>query len=117
MCDDKLKLPRIQVVPFSPFAGLLEWVEQTVPLSDYLLGTNKSGGAHLRFRPDDWSFNQCFKKLSKAAPNKKLDAFETVHIVCGQCHASLCHKVRILLGFRKHYGFQFQDILICLPAV
>ncbi len=68
----------VQVVPFSPFAGLLEWVEQTLPLSDYLLGANKTGGAHLRFNPEDWSFTQCFKKLMKAAPDKKLEAFKLV---------------------------------------
>lgn len=68
----------LQVVPFSPFAGLLEWVEQTIPLTDYLLGSNKTGGAHMRFRPNDWPFMQGFKKLMKAGPNKKLEVFNTV---------------------------------------
>ena len=67
-------------MPFSPFAGLLEWVEQTVPLSDYLLGSNKAGGAHLRFRPNDWPFAHCFKKLAKATPDKKLEVYEKVRL-------------------------------------
>ena len=32
---------RVQVVPFSPSAGLLEWVEDTLPLTEYLIGPNK----------------------------------------------------------------------------
>lgn len=72
----------MQVVPFSPFAGLLEWVEQTIPLSDFLLGANKAGGAHGRFHPKEWTFTQSLKKLMKAAPDKKLDTFKTVSPSC-----------------------------------
>lgn len=42
--------PHAQVVPFSPSSGLLEWVESTLPLADYLLGPTRTGGAHARYR-------------------------------------------------------------------
>ena len=40
-----------QVVPFSPHAGLLEWVDGTVSLSQYLFSTAPDGGqgAHARY--------------------------------------------------------------------
>lgn len=28
----------LQVVPFTPSAGILEWVDRTIPLGEYLLG-------------------------------------------------------------------------------
>lgn len=46
-----------QVVPFSPAAGLLEWVEETVPLSEYLNGPDRASGAHARYaRPGDLTY-------------------------------------------------------------
>ena len=51
--------PPLQVVPFSPASGLLEWVEDTVPLGDYLVGKTRTGGAHMRYqRPGDYSFTE-----------------------------------------------------------
>lgn len=67
-----------QVVPFSPFAGLLEWVEQTMPLSEYLLGSNRSGGAHHRLHPADWNFTVCHDKMRHAAAEAKLKTFNEV---------------------------------------
>jgi hypothetical protein len=32
----------LQVVPFTPSAGVLEWVDGTIPLGDYLLGRSVS---------------------------------------------------------------------------
>lgn len=45
----KLRIVPYKVVPFSPGAGMLEWVEYTIPMSNYLLGADKKGGAHARF--------------------------------------------------------------------
>lgn len=53
-----------QVVPFSPSAGLLEWVEHTLPLSDYLLGPTRTGGAHARYkRPGDLNWVGCYHEV------------------------------------------------------
>jgi hypothetical protein len=57
-----------QVVPFSPAAGLLEWVEATLPLGDYLLGPGRSGGAHMRYRrPGDLTWTEAYTKVRGAA--------------------------------------------------
>ena len=55
-----------QVVPFSPAAGLLEWVEDTEPLGKYLLGEDRVSGAHRRYaRPGDYSFLDCYQAVDK----------------------------------------------------
>jgi ataxia telangiectasia mutated family protein len=57
-----------KVVPFSPAAGLLEWVEATLPLGDYLLGPGRSGGAHMRYRrPGDLTWTEAYTKVRGAA--------------------------------------------------
>ena len=38
-----------RVVPLAPTAGMLQWVDNTQPLSSYL------SPAHSRYRPHDWS--------------------------------------------------------------
>lgn len=53
--------PPPQVVPFSPSSGLLEWVEHTQPMADYLLGPSRAGGAHMRYkRRGDYTWVQCY---------------------------------------------------------
>ena len=59
-----LLLSSAQVVPFTPSAGVIEWVDGTVPLGDYLLGSTRNGGAHARYGADDWSFLKCREVLS-----------------------------------------------------
>ena len=69
----------MQVVPFSPFAGLLEWVEDTSPLGDYLMGANRRTGAHAKYRPQDWPFVVCFKKVHNAKMGEtRLAAYKEV---------------------------------------
>ncbi|KAH7658740.1 Non-specific serine/threonine protein kinase protein [Dioscorea alata] len=55
----KLRIHTYKVVPFTPSAGVLEWVNGTIPLGEYLLGSNRNGGAHLRYGAGDWRFSQC----------------------------------------------------------
>lgn len=54
-----------QVIAFTPFAGLVAWAEDTVPLANYLSGEDKDSGAHKRYHPRDWNVNQCFALLKK----------------------------------------------------
>lgn len=47
----RLGVRTYRVVPCSPLVGVLEWVEGTLPLTEYLLGdrnTNYAGGACAR---------------------------------------------------------------------
>lgn len=67
-------------------AGVLEWVEGTVPLGEYLLGSNRTGGAHGRYGAGDWSFPKCREEMQNA--KDKRGAFETV---CAHFHPVMHH--------------------------
>ena len=69
----------LQVVPFSPTAGLLQWVDDTMPLVEYLTGHDRMGGAHLRYaRPGDMSFLACHQAISKAKRHELRQTYDKV---------------------------------------
>ena len=86
-----------QVVPFSPAAGLLEWVENTEPLGRYLLGEDRMSGAHRRYaRPGDYSFIDCYQVVDKGQRDgRPRQGFEKVLKPALSRH-------KILHGFRGH---------------
>lgn len=57
------------VVPITPKSGLLEWVKDTRPLGDWLIGPHKdpARGAHMRYRPSDLTPRDARTELHKAA--------------------------------------------------
>ncbi|KAH9776172.1 serine/threonine-protein kinase ATM [Citrus sinensis] len=63
----RLGVRTYKVVPFTPSAGILEWVDGTVPLGDYLIGSTRNGGAHGRYGIGDWSFLKCREHMSNAS--------------------------------------------------
>ncbi|KAK9825683.1 hypothetical protein WJX81_003257 [Elliptochloris bilobata] len=64
----RLRIATYKVVPFSPAAGLLEWVEDTLPLSDYLTGRSRTAGAHARYRrPGDITFVDAYQAMAPPA--------------------------------------------------
>lgn len=68
--------PPPQVVPFSPSSGLLEWVEHTQPMADYLLGPSRAGGAHMRYkRRGDYTWVQCYTDVRGGGGVGGLGAF------------------------------------------
>ena len=59
-----LRMHTYKVVPFSPLAGLVEWCEDTVVLSDWLVyGANP---AHTRLRPQDMSVKDARTKMTNS---------------------------------------------------
>ena len=67
------------MIPLSPSAGLLEWVENTVPVGEYLIGSkNPKESAHCRYRPHDWLPSDCRKLMTEAPENKKLEYFMSI---------------------------------------
>ena len=64
-----LNIRTYKVIPFSPEAGLLEWVDGTVLLSTYLVGKH---GAHERYRPHDMK-SADISVMLKDAPASNLD--------------------------------------------
>lgn len=61
----RLGIRTYKVVPFTPSAGVLEWVNGTMPLGEYLMGSDRKGGAHARYGLGDWTFPACREHLEK----------------------------------------------------
>ncbi len=72
---------RAQVIPLTPCAGLLEWVQNTIPLGQYLIGTARDykSGAHVRYRPNDILSADCRKEMQEAATAKKRRKVSSAH--------------------------------------
>eukprot|EP00698_Gefionella_okellyi_P012561 TRINITY_DN3394_c0_g3_i2.p1 TRINITY_DN3394_c0_g3~~TRINITY_DN3394_c0_g3_i2.p1 ORF type:complete len:2032 (-),score=553.90 TRINITY_DN3394_c0_g3_i2:810-6557(-) len=64
-----LRIRTYKIVPLSPVAGLVEWVQDTVPLGTYLIGRGSSANksAHARFRPQDWKMDKCRTEMTAVA--------------------------------------------------
>ncbi|KAL6779607.1 ATM1 [Auxenochlorella protothecoides x Auxenochlorella symbiontica] len=88
----RLSLQTYRVVPFSPAAGLLAWVEDTVPLADYLIGPGKRSGAHARYRaPGEYSFEQCWNRMHQAGGAGRRRQREAFDDVCAHFPPVLQH--------------------------
>eukprot|EP01018_Ginkgo_biloba_P024682 Gb_40159 [translate_table: standard] len=72
----RLNIRTYKVVPFTPSAGVLEWVDGTMPLGEYLLGSTRNGGAHGRYGRRDWSFLLCREQMATEKDKRK--AFQRV---------------------------------------
>ncbi|QHO17058.1 hypothetical protein HN873_033624 [Arachis hypogaea] len=72
----RLGVRTYKVVPFTPSAGVLEWVNGTLPLGEYLIGSMRNGGAHGRYGIGDWPFLKCREHMANERDKRK--AFEEV---------------------------------------
>eukprot|EP00796_Vickermania_ingenoplastis_P006254 gene6254-4503_t len=58
-----LSLRTYHVVPLAPTVGVVEWVDHTVPLGEYVTGSDSQGGAHQRYFPEEISARVCRQRL------------------------------------------------------
>lgn len=72
----RLRIRTYKVVPFTPSAGVLEWVDGTIPLADYLIGSMRTAGAHGRYGLGNWPFLKCREHMTN--PKDKSKAFREV---------------------------------------
>ncbi|GET85446.1 phosphatidylinositol 3-kinase-like protein [Leishmania tarentolae] len=70
-----LQIFTFAIVPLAPTAGILQWVEDTIPLGEYLtgrdLGREEGSGAHARYFPGEPSTRACRAQLQSAPQNRK----------------------------------------------
>jgi serine-protein kinase ATM len=60
-----------KVIAFSPHAGVLEWVENTMSIGEFLVGDPAKPGAHVRYqRPGDFGVNEVAQLMTKLQLNK-----------------------------------------------
>lgn len=52
-----------KVVPLTQRSGVLEWCDNTLPLSCILTGDGKPVGLHEKYYPKDYSPMECRKKM------------------------------------------------------
>lgn len=73
----RLRLRTYRVVPCSPMVGVLEWVEGTAPLGDWLAsGPLREGGACARYRrPGHLSWYDCYRAMEAAAPDARRSTY------------------------------------------
>ncbi|KAL1222123.1 Serine/threonine-protein kinase ATM [Cardamine amara subsp. amara] len=67
----RLAVRTYKVVPFTPSAGVLEWVDGTIPLGDYLIGSSRSEGAHGRYGIGNWKYPKCREHMLNAKDKRK----------------------------------------------
>ena len=65
-----LRMHTYKVIPFSPLAGVVEWVDDTMPLSEYLFAEARN--AHVRLRPQDMAHKDARKALEDAVAGNPL---------------------------------------------
>ena len=68
-----LRLRTYRVVPLAQTAGVLQWVEDTIPLTQYLVGATRTLlGAHGRFRPSDMTTQAARAKMKEVQERQPL---------------------------------------------
>lgn len=72
LSDARLTIRTYKVVPLTPVAGLIEWVENTIPIGEYLCSFNNSGAAHDRYlEKGDWPHPKCSNLMRQAHETAK----------------------------------------------
>lgn len=70
----RLNVKTYKVVPLSQRSGLLEWCSDSVPLSDYLVGSRNKPGAHERYHPNDLKPCVCRNTLTASFMGSKISS-------------------------------------------
>nr|CAJ2466252.1 unnamed protein product [Leishmania braziliensis] len=71
----QLHIHTFTIVPLAPTAGILQWVEHTIPLGEYLTGRytgrEELPGAHERYFPGEPTTRECRAQLQNAPQSSK----------------------------------------------
>lgn len=70
------------VVPLSQRSGILEWCVNTIPLTEYLVGSTKKPGAHQRYRPNDMTPFEAREKLQVMEASTLIRFFLFINKIC-----------------------------------
>ena len=73
----RLNIRTYKVIPLTPCAGILEWVQNTTPLGEYLVGGSfPLESAHRRYRPQDRLSIDIRKDMTNANEKTRLAKFQ-----------------------------------------
>ena len=80
-----------KIVPLSQKSGVLEWCMNTITFGDWLTMNEHHGGAHKKYEPNDWTFDECRRRMHEAAESfsstsgkklKKISKREVFQEIC-----------------------------------
>ncbi|KAL0274886.1 UNVERIFIED_CONTAM: hypothetical protein PYX00_002916 [Menopon gallinae] len=94
----KLVIRTYKVMPLSHRSGIIEWCENTQPLSLYLIGSDGISGAHKRFNPEDITALECRTRIKKA-----FDITDVTNEVKLQVFLDICERFRPAF---RHFFFE-----------
>lgn len=66
----QLKVITYGIVPLSPKAGVLEWVNDTDSFGSFMAGSSRSVGAHSKYYPGEWGSYACANLYKADHENK-----------------------------------------------
>eukprot|EP01105_Mastigella_eilhardi_P010587 TRINITY_DN2472_c0_g1_i1.p1 TRINITY_DN2472_c0_g1~~TRINITY_DN2472_c0_g1_i1.p1 ORF type:complete len:2237 (+),score=571.05 TRINITY_DN2472_c0_g1_i1:1980-8690(+) len=83
-----LKIRTYKVIPLSSTSGLLEWVQNTIPIGEYLVGSERTAGesAHGRYHPRDWPSHKCRDEL-----RRRTDKYRAFQDICANFKPAFHH--------------------------
>lgn len=96
---DRLHIRTYIVVPLSQRSGILEWCDNTMPLTDYLVGSTQKKSAHERFHPQDWTPAECRRKLAAVSLREPNASFENTY----KTFKSICDHIKPVF---HHFFFE-----------
>ncbi|KAJ8877272.1 hypothetical protein PR048_021726, partial [Dryococelus australis] len=77
-----------RVVPLSQRSGLIEWCENTQPLSHYLAGANSY---HKRYYPKDLPVKKCYKMVEVACKSSNEERLNVYREICKNLRPAFHH--------------------------
>nr|ACG68443.1 ataxia telangiectasia mutated protein [Branchiostoma floridae] len=87
----KLTIRTYKVIPMSKQSGLVQWCEGTMSVGDYLIGTSRKPGAHVRYYPRDWQPGDCRKKIHEKGGSRSDERLRVFREVCRHFHPVMHH--------------------------
>merc|ERR1719206_841075 len=102
----RLTIRTYKVVPLSQRSGVLEWCENTLPLKDFLVGSDNQSGARARYRPGDYTAHKCRQVLKDIQAKCKTEEAR------GAAFQDLCARFRPVMRHFFYENFASAGLLL-----
>ncbi|XP_043476471.1 serine-protein kinase ATM-like [Leptopilina heterotoma] len=89
--ERKLNIRTYKVVPLTQRSGVLEWCENTSPISHILLGADRVSGIHKKYYPQDLTGLECRKKMEAVSCDSNEMKLKAYLECCKQLHPAFHH--------------------------
>ncbi|XP_051160028.1 serine-protein kinase ATM-like [Leptopilina boulardi] len=89
--ERKLNIRTYKVVPLTQRSGVLEWCENTMPISTILLGPDRNSGIHKKYYPNDPTGLQCRQQMEAVSCDSNEVKLNTYLKCCKMLHPAFHH--------------------------